>query len=174
MSYGVSAAYRFANGLAIGGGLAVSTFSIGQPYRLLLHWSRTGADSASGPPSVHGSGSGFRSAGFQRSQSNRRRSRVWRRHQRSPELWCVHRPAGGKWTAGGAFRRGPKFEYNTEFRWGPVQDRFPGPPNSGDLYDSDHVTFKIPDTYSFGKVGQADRSILLLSLAKTTVCSIHN
>ena len=150
VNYGFSAAYRFAGGLALGGGLAISDFSIEaltNVFYLGLNPNQippaqrsqfTGTGLAYGPPD-------FSEAGRQGSVTE-----FGDDTGVGVNFGILYRPTKAKWAAGGSVRLGPRFDYDAEARWGPVVDRFPGPPVNGDPLDSDHVEFKVPDTYSFG------------------------
>jgi long-subunit fatty acid transport protein len=150
VNYGVSAAYRFAGGLAVGGGVAISDFSIDGTTNVFY----LGLNPNAIPPAQRNQhtavGLGFGPPDFSESGRQARVTELGDDIGLGLNFGALYRPPTGKWAVGAAFRLAPKFEYDAEARWGPVQDRFAGPPSNGDLLDSDHVEFKFPDTYSFG------------------------
>lgn len=59
----------------------------------------------------------------------------------------IHWRPTERWSFGGFFREGPKFETSTELRGGPT---FPDPEWSGQVIESDSGTAKFPNVYGLG------------------------
>ena len=129
VNYGASAAYRFAGGLSIGGGLTISQFkidSITSNYFLggLNAPRLAGRQSVQEIPPANRNqftdpGEGFGPPTF--SEANRLSSTTEFGEDIGfgANFGALYRPTGATWTIGGAVRLGPRFDYDTESRYGP-------------------------------------------------------
>lgn len=148
VNYGGSLAYRWPNGVAAGGSVAYSNFSIDSelqtytnppPIFLIQPTSErvryTGLGQAYGPPDFAGSNV------LTRILENGDDSGV------NASLGVLVKPPAAKWTLGAAARFGAAFNYEAENfagpRWFPASD-------IGKIIDQETVRFKVPDSYSLG------------------------
>ncbi len=161
-NYGASMAYRFANGLSVGGGLAFSDFSIDSRVRILFYLpDRISAIvPASNRVNFTGRGQTFGPANFDASNTISTIVETGEDHGAAFNIGALYRAPGSKWSAGGAVRRNPEFTYRSTSTWGPAH---PFAPARGTLVAPaiDDVAFKVPDVYSIGGAFHASDQFLV-------------
>lgn len=151
VNYGVAAAYRFPGGLAVGGGVALSDFDLDSETSVFYLGVGPGQIAPAARNQFTAMGLAYGPPDFGPNNIQSRLTESGSDKAMGVNLGALYRPGTGKVSIGGAIRIGPEFEYSTVAAWGPVQDRFPGPPDSGDVIDQDaNISFKVPDAYSFG------------------------
>jgi long-subunit fatty acid transport protein len=149
VNYGVSIAHRFPGGLAIGGGVALSDFSIDSRVAVFLYTPDVFAIPASTRGNFTGLGQAYGPVNF--AESNVVADIVETGEDKGVafNFGALVRPAGKKWSAGGSVRINPEFQYRSASTWGDAQ---PVVSARGQLIFPaiEDVAFKVPDVYSVG------------------------
>jgi long-chain fatty acid transport protein len=154
VNYGASVAHRFANGLSLGGGVALSDFSIsGTTNGYYLFRNITDPIVVANPQGFTAPGLVYGPADFR--ELNRLNTVTESGDDKGVALnfGALFKPTNTKWSVGGAVRIGPEFDYSSQDVWGPGgRDPFtPGaPPYNTGIKDQDALKFKVPDVYSGG------------------------
>ena len=147
-NYGGSVAYRWGNGVAVGGSLAFSDLTLDSelsgfinppPIFLIQPESQrvlyTAVGQAYGPADF--SDSNVLGRIFEQGDDS----------GLSANAGVLIKPAAAKWSVGASFRLGAEFSYEARNvagpRWLPANE-------IGQVIDQETVTFKVPDTYSVG------------------------
>ena len=159
VNYGGSIAYRWPNGVAAGGSVAYSSFSIDSqlnaytsppPIFLIQPESErvkyTALGQAYGPPN------------FADSNVLTHIVENGDDHGVNASIGVLVKPPSAKWSLGAAARIGAAFHYEAQNFGGPKWF----PPNEiGTVIDQETVRFKVPDSYSFGATYRPTDRILI-------------
>ena len=160
VNYGVAVAYRFNGGLAVGGGVAFSDFSIDS--RVSIFYAPPDIFTIQ-PPSDRvrytGVNQVYGPVNFAESSRLGDILESGDDHGEAFNFGALYRPAGNKWSVGGALRLNPEFQYGEGSIWGPAHPdpSFPGTP----IVPPITVAFKVPDVYSIGAAFHATAGLLL-------------
>lgn len=150
-NYGGSVAYRFANGLALGGGVAFSDFFLDSQVRVQFY--SPDRIAAIQPPSARvnfvGLGQTYGPTNYDAANTISTIAETGDDHGAALSVGALFRAPRSKWSVGGAVRLNPEFHYQSTSTWGPAH---PFPPARGTLLAPplDNVAFKVPDVYSAG------------------------
>jgi long-subunit fatty acid transport protein len=148
VDYGASFAYRVGERLSFGAGVGLHHFNIDagtQRYVYLPVF----------PPPIDqrgqytGTGQRFGPPDYSVSNLNIDEVETGSDNAAAFTVGALYREPNGKWSVGGAVRKGPRFQYQSVAHAGQGAPKI-GVYNVGDLVDQEDVQFNVPDVYAAG------------------------